>query len=169
MLLIMGMTGWQYWQQKLWLNYSKWMDPSTWRRWQRQVWFRRLLTWHDTDPYTYNTFSASAQCMSGVEWISCAQLGCNRDWSLKGKFPQTTMWTGWVESNFRNPTVECYANFDNPFKRTNCAKLCMSPSPDRTLPESVMSQENNSPLTLHIEFHNCFCWDINSPVDQVQS
>ena len=66
------------------------------------------------------------------------------------------MWIGWVESNFRNPTVKFWANVDNPFKRTNYAKFCMLPSLDGTMPESVMSQENNSPLTLYIEFHNFF-------------
>ena len=46
----------------------------------------------------------------------------------------------------------------------------MSPSLDGTLPESVISQENNTPLTLYIEFHNFFVFlDINSPVDQVHS
>ena len=48
----------------------------------------------------------------------------------------------------------------------------MSPSLDETMPESVISQENNSPLTLYIEFHNFnFFVDINtnSPVDQDQS
>ena len=30
---------------------------------------------------------------------------------LKGKFPQTTMWIGWVESKFRNPTVMFWANW----------------------------------------------------------
>ena len=46
----------------------------------------------------------------------------------------------------------------------------MSPSLDGTMPESVISQENNSPLTLYIEFHNFYFFlDINSPVDQVQS
>ena len=35
---------------------------------------------------------------------------------LKGKFPQTTLWIGWVESNFRNPTVNVWADLDNPFK-----------------------------------------------------
>ena len=46
----------------------------------------------------------------------------------------------------------------------------MSPSLDGTLPESVISQENNSPLTLYIEFHNFEVFlDNNSPVDQVQS
>ena len=45
---------------------------------------------------------------------------------LKGKFPQTTIWIGWVESNFRNPTVTVWADLDNPFKRSDYAKLCMS-------------------------------------------
>ena len=36
---------------------------------------------------------------------------------LKGKFPQTTTWIGWVESNFRNPSVKVWADLDNPFKR----------------------------------------------------
>ena len=71
---------------------------------------------------------------------------------LKGDFPQTTMWIGRVEGNFRNPALNFLANLDKPFKRTNYAKFCMSPSLDRTLPESVISQENNSPLTLYIEF-----------------
>ena len=73
---------------------------------------------------------------------------------FKGKFPQTTMWIGWVESNFRNPTVKVWADLDNPFKRSDYAKLCMSPSLDGTLPEYVISQEDNSPLTLYIYFQN---------------
>ena len=72
--------------------------------------------------------------------------------SLKGKFHHTTMPIGWVESKFRNPTVKFWANLDNPFKRTNYAKFCMSPSLDGTLPESVIPRENNSPLTLYIAF-----------------
>ena len=76
--------------------------------------------------------------------------------NLKGKFPQTTMWIGWVESNFTNPTVKVWADFDNPLKRSDYAKLCMSPSLDGTLPEYVISQEDNSPLTLYIDFHNFF-------------
>ena len=36
---------------------------------------------------------------------------------------------------------------DNPFKRSDYAKLCMSPSLDGTLPDYVISQEDNSPLT----------------------
>ena len=74
---------------------------------------------------------------------------------LKGKFPQTTMWIGWEESNFWNPTVKVWADLDNPFKRSDYAKLCMSPSQDGTLPEYVISQEDNFPLTLYIDFHNC--------------
>ena len=46
----------------------------------------------------------------------------------------------------------------------------MSPSLDGTLPEYVISQEDNSPLTLYVDFHKIlFFLDINSPVDQVQS
>ena len=46
----------------------------------------------------------------------------------------------------------------------------MSPSLDGTMSEYVISQGNNSPLTLYIEFHNVYFFlDINSPVDQVQS
>ena len=81
---------------------------------------------------------------------------------LKGKFPQTTMWIGWVESNFRNPSVEVWADLDNPFKRSDYTKLRMSPSLDVILPGFVISQEDNSPLTLYIDFHNFqFFLDIN--------
>ena len=49
----------------------------------------------------------------------------------------------------------------------------MSPSLDGTLPEYVISQENNSPLTLYIDFQKVFqkriFLDINSPFDQVHS
>ena len=87
---------------------------------------------------------------------------------LKGKFPQTTMWIEWVEGNFTNPAVKVWADLDNPLKRSDYAKLCMSPSLDVTLPEYVISQEDNSPLTLYIDFHNIsFFLDINSPFDQV--
>ena len=59
---------------------------------------------------------------------------------------------------------------DNPLKRTNYAKFRISPSLDGTLPESVISQENNSPWTLYIDFHILeFFKDINSSVAQVQS
>ena len=73
---------------------------------------------------------------------------------LKGKFPKTIMWIEWVENNFTNPTVKVWADLDNPFKRSDYAKLCMSPSLDGTLPEYVISQEDNSPLTLYIDFQN---------------
>ena len=37
----------------------------------------------------------------------------------------------WVSrKQFRNPTIKFKANFDNPFKGTNYAKCCMSPSLD---------------------------------------
>ena len=62
------------------------------------------------------------------------------------------MWIGWVESNYTNPTIQVWADFDNPYKRSDYAKLCMSPSLDETLPEYVISQEDNSPLTLYIDF-----------------
>ena len=62
------------------------------------------------------------------------------------------------------------ADLDNPFKRSDYAKLYMSPSLDGTLPEYVISQEDNSLLTLYIDFHNFqFFLDINSPFDQVHS
>ena len=75
---------------------------------------------------------------------------------LKGNFPQTTMWIRWVESNFTNPTVKVWANLDNPFKGSNCAKFCMSSCLDGTLPESVIPQENKSLLTLYIDFLSFF-------------
>ena len=94
----------------------------------------------------------------------CLQIEQTR---LKGKFPQTAMWIGWVESNFTNPTVKVWADLDNPFKRSDYAKLCMSPSLDGTLPVYMISQEDNSPLTLYIDFHNFpFFLDINSPFDK---
>ena len=77
-----------------------------------------------------------------------ASLWSLRQFSLSGLF--SLRWTGWTGSNFRNPTVKCWANFHNPFERTNHAEFCMSPSLDRTLPESVIPQENNSPLTLFV-------------------
>ena len=89
---------------------------------------------------------------------------------LKGKFSQTTMWIGWVECNFTNPTVKVWADLDNPFKRSDYAKLCMSPSLDGTLPEYVISQEDNSLLTLYIDFQFfLFFSDINSPFVHVRS
>ena len=46
----------------------------------------------------------------------------------------------------------------------------MPPSLTGTLPASVTPQENISPLTLYVDFHNfSIFFDINSPVDdQVQ-
>ena len=40
------------------------------------------------------------------------------------------------------------------YKPNSNAKLCMLPSLDGTLPEYVISQEDNSPLTLYIDFHS---------------
>ena len=73
---------------------------------------------------------------------------------LKGKFPQT-MWIGWVESNLRNPAVKFWANLDNPLRELFMQSFVCRPL-DGTMPESVISQENNSPLTLYIEFHDFF-------------
>ena len=43
----------------------------------------------------------------------------------------------------------------------------MSPSLDGTLPEYVISQEDNSPLTLYIDFFFSFFFlDINRPIDK---
>ena len=86
---------------------------------------------------------------------------------LKGEVSQTTMWIGWVENNFTKPIVKVWTDLDNPFKRSNYAKLCMSPSLDVTRPEYVISQEDNSPLTLYIDFQNFL--DINNPFDPVHS
>ena len=59
----------------------------------------------------------------------------------------------WVSrSNFTNLTVKVWADLDNPFNRSDYAKLCMSPSLDGILPEYVISQEDNFPLTLYIDF-----------------
>ena len=46
----------------------------------------------------------------------------------------------------------------------------MSPSLDEALPEYVITQDNNPPLTLFIEFQTVrFFLDISILVDQVQS
>ena len=71
--------------------------------------------------------------------------------------------------SFTNPTVKVGADLDNPFKRSDYSKLCMLPSLDGTLPEYVISQKDNSPLTLYIDFQFFFFLDINSPFDQVHS
>ena len=41
-------------------------------------------------------------------------------------------------------------------KNSDNAKLCMSPSLGGTLLEYVISQEDNSPLTLYIDFYHSF-------------
>ena len=48
------------------------------------------------------------------------------------------------------------ANLDNLLRRNDYSKFCMSPSLDGTLPEYVIPQENNCPLSLYIglDFHN---------------
>ena len=77
----------------------------------------------------------------------------------------------WVSrKQFHKPNSKVWADLDNPFKRSDYAKLCMLPSLDGTRPEYVISQEDNSPLTLYIDFHNFQIFlDINSPFDPVHS
>ena len=45
--------------------------------------------------------------LKGAQWCYYA-IGniLTSKWCLKGKFPQTAMWIGWVESYFRNPIVK---------------------------------------------------------------
>ena len=63
-----------------------------------------------------------------ILWSQFSPLDIERTFiEFKGKFPQTTMWIGWVESNFRNPTVKVWANLDNPLKSYNFAKFCWNP------------------------------------------
>ena len=66
----------------------------------------------------------------------------------------------WVSrKQFHKPwTVKVWADLDNQFKRSDYAKMCMSPSLDGTLPEYVISQEDNSPLTLYIDFSFFLSW-----------
>ena len=45
-------------------------------------------------------------------------LGIAMKWKL-----QTTMWIGWVESTFTNPTVKVWADLDNPFKEKGLCKI----------------------------------------------
>ena len=52
----------------------------------------------------------------------------------------TTMWIGWVESNFTNPIVKVWADLDNPFKRNYYAKLCIYIAP---FPKGEVSPYNN--------------------------
>ena len=51
------------------------------------------------------------------------------------------MWIGWVESTFTNSTEQILIIH---LRRRDYAKLCMSPSLDGTLPEYVISQEDNA-------------------------
>ena len=104
-----------------------------------------------------------------IEAIKNVVLLTKKTIFLKGKFPQTTMWIGWVESNFTNPTVRVWSDLDNPFKRSEKCKV-VRPLWMEPLPEYVRSQEDNSPFTLYIDFHFFFSFlDINSPFDQVHS
>ena len=82
---------------------------------------------------------------------------------LKGKFPQTTMWIGWVQNNFRNQQTQQW-------NHEQILVIHLRELLYKVLPEYVTPQEYNSPLTLYIDFHNFFFFlDINSPVYQIQS
>ena len=127
----------------------------------------QLRFWSPTTPRYLNfvTFSRSSPFIATINCDVSFLLLLAKSISLvlsvlKGKFPQTTMWIGWGESNFRNLTVKVWADLDNPFKSSDYTKFCMSPSLDGTLPEYVISQEDNSPLTLYIDFYNViyFSW-----------
>ena len=111
--------------------------------WKRWFWPQKLSI---NAPLVFCNFKKISASMA----LHCKL--CTFTLSLKGKFPLPTMWIEWVESNFINPTVKVWAELDNPFKRSDYATLCMSPSLDGTLPEYVISQEDNSPLTLYIDF-----------------
>ena len=83
------------------------------------------------------------------------------DWisPLKGEVsPNTHMWIGWVESNFINQTVKVWADLDNPFKQTVIMQSCVCRPLWIELCQNMCnaSQEDNSPLTLYIDFHHLF-------------
>ena len=99
--------------------------------------------------------------------IQLANLVKFRHESYRGVSPNNNV--DWASrKQFSKPnSIKVWADFDNP---SDYAKLCMSPSLDGTLPEYVISQEDNSPLILYIDFHNFFfLGPINSPFDQVHS
>ena len=79
---------------------------------------------------------------------SRVQSNIPRHLHIKGDvFPNNVDWVSWKQTR---PTVKFWANFNNQFKTTSYVKFCMPPSLDGTVPECVIPQENNSPLTLYI-------------------
>ena len=123
-----------------------------WKRSLRQKDESHGLCWWNWWRGRGSRFCLSAIFMrspSSCLWLPCSVL-VN---FLKGKFPQTTMWIGWVESNFSKPNSESLEQiWIIHLSRSDYAKLCTSPSLDGTLPEYVISQEDNYPLTLYIDF-----------------
>ena len=91
-------------------------------------------------------------------------------WNIKGEVSPNNNVDLVSRKQFYKPNSKSLSRLDNPFKRSDYAKLCMSPSLDGTLPEYVISQEDNSPLTLYIDFHHFQIFlDINSLFDPVHS
>ena len=62
--------------------------------------------------------------------------------------------------HLRNPTENFEQIWIIHLREPIAAMFCMSPSLEGNMPESVISQENKSPFTLYIEFHNVkfFSW-----------
>ena len=88
------------------------------------------------------------------------QSSCSKIFGIKGEVSPNNN-VDWVNrKQFYKPRqLKVWAELDNPFKRSDYAKLCMSPSLDGTLPEYVISQEDNSPLTNRFShFFSSFSW-----------
>ena len=77
-------------------------------------------------------------------------------------------------SNFTGPNSNRLSRFGSnlPFNENVIMQTCVCrPLWSGTQPEYVISQEDNSPFTLYIDFRAYFnfSWNINSPFDQVHS
>ena len=75
----------------------------------------------------------------------------NNDLQLKGKFPQTTMWIAWIESNKQQVLYVALS-------RWNYARIC-----------DITTGQLSIDFIHRISKKNFFFLDINSPVDQFQS
>ena len=73
-------------------------------------------------------------------WERSREIGWN--WLLKGKFPQTTMWIGWVESNFTNPTVKFEQIWIIHLKRRSHYSDNQSPTNDNRRPSTTNYRPN---------------------------
>ena len=101
-------------------------------------WFSTEHLWRVLTPFWF-----SADDMNYLLVLECL--------NLKGKFPQTTMWIGWVESNFTNPTVKVWADLDNPFiKEWTCKVVHVALSGWKLCQNMWYHKRDNSPLTLYI-------------------